>query len=75
MYHFVKSRNMPYSLEDIRSVNKSCKVSAEMKLQFHSLAPAQLIKATQPFERLNTDFKGPLKSTNQNIYFRNIVDE
>ena len=75
MYHFVKSRNLPYSLEDIRLSNKTCKVCAETKPQFHSQAPAQLIKATQPFERVNMEFKGPLKSTNQNIYFLNIVDE
>ena len=75
MYHFVKSRNLPYSLEDIRLANKTCKVCTETKPQFHSPAPAQLIKATQPFERLNMDFKGPLKSTNRNIYFLNIVDE
>ena len=29
MYHFVKSRNLPYSLEDIRLANKTCKVCAE----------------------------------------------
>ena len=48
---------------------------AEHKPQFHSPAQAHLIKATQPFERLNIDFRGPLKSNNQNTYFLNIIDE
>ena len=43
--------------------------------RFHSPAQAHLIKATQPFERLNVDFKGPLKSNNQNTYLLNIIDE
>ncbi len=75
MYHFVKNRNLPFSIEDIRQVNKSCRTCAEVKPQFHSPTPAHLIKATQPFERLNMDYKGPLKSTNQYIYFLNVVDE
>ena len=45
------------------------------RIRFHSPAQAHLIKATQPFERLNVDFKGPLKSNNQNTYFPNIIDE
>jgi len=36
---------------------------------------SHLIKATQPFERLNIDFKGPLPSTDKNVYFLTIVDE
>ena len=34
-----------------------------------------LIKVTQPFERLNIDFKGPLPTTNQNRYILTICDE
>ena len=75
MYHFVKTRNLPYSIEDVRRMTKACRVCAEHKPQFYSPAQAHLIKATQPFERLNIDFKGPLKSNNQNVYFLNIIDE
>ena len=36
---------------------------------------ATLVKATQPFERLNLDFKGPLPSKTQNKYMLTIIDE
>ena len=62
MFHFVKTRNLPYSIEDVRQMTKACRVCAEHKPQFHSPVRAHLIKATQPFERLNVDFKGPLKT-------------
>ena len=75
MFHFVRTRNLLYSIEDVRQMTKACRVCAEHKPQFHSPAQAHLIKATQPFERLNIDFKGPLKSNNQNTYFLNIIDE
>lgn len=75
LYHFVKSKNMPYSVEDVRQVIRSCRVCAECKPNFHQPEKTHLIKATQPFERLNMDFKGPLPSTDRNQYFLNIVDE
>ena len=75
MFHFVKTRNLPYSMDDVRQMTKACRVCAEYKPQFHKPVQAHLIKATQPFERLNIDFKGPLKSNNQNIFFLNIIDE
>ena len=75
MLHFVKSKNLPYSVEDVRQVVGSCKICAECKPQFHRPDKTNLIKATQPFERLNLDFKGPLPSTDKNQYFLNVVDE
>ena len=56
MCHFVRSRNLPYSVEDVRKINATCKECAEVKPRFHKPDPAHLIKATQPFERLNLDF-------------------
>ena len=75
MFHFVKSWNLPYSIEDVRWMTKACRICAEHKPQFHLPVQAHMIKATQPFERLNVDFKGPLKSNNQNTFFPNIIDE
>ena len=75
MVHFVKTRNLPYSTEEIRKVNNSCAECAEIKPRFFKPEPAKLIKSTQPFERLNIDFKGPLPSTDRNKYFLNIIDE
>ena len=34
-----------------------------------------LIKATQPFERISIDFKGPILSVSKNKYLLVIVDE
>ena len=75
MCHFVKCRNLPYSVEDIRKLNNSCKECAEVKPRYFKPQPAHLIKATQPFERLNVDFKGPLPSTDKNKYFLQVIDE
>ena len=75
MYHFVRTRNLLYSMEDVKQMTKACRVCAKCKPQFHIPAKSHLVKATQLFERLNVDFKGPLKSNNQNIYFLNIIDE
>ena len=41
---------------------------------FHKVQ-GKLIHATQPFERLNIDFKGPLPSFSQNKYVLTIIDE
>ena len=75
LLHFVKSKNLPYSVEEVRRVVSSCRICAECKPNFHRPERTHLIKATQPFERLNMDFKGPLPSTDNNKYFLAVVDE
>ena len=75
MAAFVRSRNLPYSVDDVRKMIKSCRVCAKCKPQFHRPPKVSLIKATQPFERLNLDFKGPLPSRNKNRYILTLVDE
>ncbi|XP_059827450.1 uncharacterized protein LOC132395170 [Hypanus sabinus] len=74
-YHFVKARNLPYSLEDIRTMTRDCQICAECKPHFYCPDTAQLVKATRPFERLSVDFKGPLPSTDRNVYFLSVIDE
>ena len=73
--HFVKTKNLPYSVDDVKKIVSTCKVCAECKPSFYRPENVKLIKATQPFERLNIDFKGPIPSVDKNIYFFNIVDE
>ena len=75
MAHFIKTRNLPYSLDEVRKINNCCRDCAEIKPRYFKPEPAHLIKATQPFERLNLDFKGPLPSNNKNKYFLHVVDE
>ena len=54
---------------------KSCQACAECKPQYFRSTPINLIKATQPYERLNIDFIGPLPTSNQNKYILTICDE
>jgi len=73
--HFIRTKNLPYSLEEVKRVTSQCQTCAETKPRYHKPEEVPLIKATQPFERINIDFKGPLPSNNGNKYFLNIVDE
>ena len=59
MSDFVRTRNLPFSMDDIKKTNSDCQVCSDLKPQFHKVQ-GKLIHATQPFERLNIDFKGPL---------------
>ena len=74
--HFVRSKNLPYSVEDVKKVTQNCPDCAIIKPRFHKpREPQHLIKALAPFERLNMDFKGPLPSDGKNKYLLTIVDE
>ena len=75
MAHFVKSRNFPFSIEEIKRITESCKTCRECKPQYYHPGPSHLIKASQPFERLSLDFKGPLPTNNQNKFMLSITDE
>ncbi len=57
-----------YSIDDVRQMPGVCR--AQAPVLFTSSSPSD-----QPFEWLNIDFKGPLKSNNQNTYFLNVMDE
>ncbi|KAL9975044.1 hypothetical protein ACROYT_G012160, partial [Oculina patagonica] len=73
--HFVRTKNLPYSLDEIKKMTSRCPVCCECKPQYHRPEKVPLIKATQPFERINIDFKGPLPTNNGNKYFLMVVDE
>ncbi|XP_041366948.1 uncharacterized protein LOC121381669 [Gigantopelta aegis] len=75
LLHFVRSKNLPYSTDDVRRVCASCKICAELKPQFFRPPTATPSKATQPMERLSVDFKGPLPSSTRNTYILTIIDE
>ena len=75
MAHFAKIRNLPYSMEEFREVTLACKVCADCKPQFFHPESRHLIKATQPFQCLNVDFKGPLPSKTQNNNILTAIDE
>ena len=73
--HFVRTKNLPYSLGEIKKMTSRCPVCCECKPHYHHPEKVPLIKATQPFERINIDFKGPLPTNNGNKYFLMVVDE
>ena len=58
MLHFIKSKNLPYSTEEVKEVCSACRSCAELKPQFYrQQQPGTLIKATQPMERLSVDLR------------------
>lgn len=75
LYHFVKSRNLPFSMEDVKSTVGQCRVCAELKPRFYRPNNPPLIEATKPFDRLSLDFKGSLPTISANRYLLTIVDE
>ena len=74
MIAFIRNRNLPYSVEEVRNLTRNCRVCQECKPQFYK-PKSNLIKATHALERLNIDFKGPLPSTDNKVYFLTIIDE
>ena len=74
LHHFVRSRNLAYSLENIKHVCNNCRICQEVKPRYYKPEQTRLVKATQPFERLSIDFKGPLPSS-KNEYILTIIDE
>ena len=68
--HYVRSKNLPFSMEDVKKVCSSCPTCAEQKLQFYNSSQDTMSKATQPFERISIDFKGTLPSTTRNVYLQ-----
>ena len=62
-------------MEEIKSMTSQCRECALVKPRFYQPPNVNLIKATQPFERISVDFKGPLPSNTRNRYMLTIVDE
>ena len=75
LLHFVKSKNLPYSTEDVKKLCSNCRICAELKPNFYKSKNHTLIRSTRPVERISIDFKGPLPSSSRNKYILTIVDE
>ncbi len=75
MYAFIRSRNLPHSMEEVKAMTLQCRTCAEVKPRFIRPKNPPLIKALKPFDRLSVDFKGPITSSNPNKYLLVIVDE
>jgi hypothetical protein len=66
---------VPYSTENVKRMTAQCQECAEVKPRFYRSPEVPLIKATQPFERLSIDFKGPLPSSTANKYLLMVIDD
>ena len=75
LLHYVRCKNLPFSVVDVKNVCSSCKICAEVKPQFYAKPKYSLVKATQPLERMSIDFKGPLPSCSRNVFLLVIIDE
>jgi len=77
MMHYIRSKNLPFSVEDVKRTVSSCPVCAKIKPRFFRKEDSQFIKALAPFDRLNIDFKGPLPKSRvtSNRYILTIIDE
>jgi len=73
--HYVKTRNLPYSLHEIRQVIDNCKACKELKPRFFNPPPSPLITATRAWDRISMDFIGPLPSTSSTRFILVFVDE
>ena len=74
-YHFIRSRNLPFTQDQVKAVTHSCQSCLYLKPQFLR-TQSSLIKATAPFQRLSIDFKGPLPASKKgNRYLLTLIDE
>ena len=70
---FVRGKNLPYSLADVKKTCLDCKTCAEVKPRFFRKQTQTLINATQPWQKISLDFKGPDKRKNK--YLLIVIDE
>ena len=69
--HFVRTKSLPYSIDQVKRLTASCQICAELKPRFYRPEGAHLVKATRPFERVSMD----LPSTTNAQYIFTLADE
>ena len=57
---FLETKNLPFSLDDVKSTCREWKICSELKPQFFKQAWETLVKATRSWERIAVDFDGPV---------------
>ena len=74
--HYVRTKNLPYSLEEICKMTANCDVcKIVVKPRFYKPIETHVIKATQPMEHLCVDFKSPIAGCTKNRCMLTIIDE
>lgn len=58
-----------------KNMTSPCSVCVEIRPKLFKNNPGDLIKATEPFERLNVDFEGPVPSKGRNCSFLTLIYE
>ena len=75
-WHFIRSKNLPFSIEEVRQTCAQCTTCSALKPRFYQPPRNKLIRATQAWERISIDFKGPLTTSHRgNKYLLIVVDE
>ena len=57
--HFVKARNLPYSLNEVPRVRSQCNICAMLNPNFFRPEKSWLIKTSRPWERLSIERSAP----------------
>jgi len=75
-WHFIRSENLPFSIEEVRQTCVQYTTCSALKPRFYQPPRNKLIRATQAWERIIIDFKGPLTTSHRgNKYLLIVVDE
>ena len=74
-WHYIRSKNLPFSLENVKSICKNCPICCEIKPRFHLPVKTSLIKSTQPWERISIDLRSPIQSKSRPKYLFVVIDE
>lgn len=75
LVHFLYSRNLPFSVEDVKAAANRYHHCATIKLRLYCLPYKSFNKSTEPFEGLSVYFKGLLPSVTRSCYLLTIIDE
>ena len=75
LYHYCRSHNLLYSVQEIRQLVNSCSICQELKPTFFKPPKGTLIQATSPWEGISIDFVGLMANSKANQYLLTIVDK
>ena len=76
LMHYVRCKNLPFSMEDVKRVIEGCRTCAVVKPRYYRPEKTPLVRAMRPMDRLSIDFKGPLPTSHKgNQYLLIAVDE
>jgi len=74
--HFIRSKHLLYSMDEICQVCAECLTCSAVKPWLYQPPQCNLIKATQLWQRISIDFKGPLPNSScNNRYLLMVIDE